>query len=118
MQVQTYKVYRRIVNGKVEYNSSAFLTDLTDWELIDEGIGDKYLHCQHYYAPATLTPSELRENAYNTEPCITWDNKQITVAQAAWAYYSILAEGDTDKTTSLQALIASAKANIRAQYPD
>ena len=49
MQAQTYKVYRRIVDGKTEYNSSAFLTDLTGWELIDEGAGDKYLHAQHYY---------------------------------------------------------------------
>jgi hypothetical protein len=81
-------------------------------------VGDKYLHAQHYYAPAALTPSELRENAYNTEPCITWDNKQITVTQAAmlWAYYS--AEGDSVKAVQLQSLISTAKAQIRTQYPD
>lgn len=117
MQVQTYKVYRRTVNGKVEYNSDAFLTDLTGWELIDEGTGDEYLHAQHYYAPVTLTPSELRESAYNTLPCITWDDKQITVTQAAilWAYYS--AEGSA-KAEQLQSLISTAKAQIRTQYPE
>jgi biotin carboxyl carrier protein len=64
------------------------------------------------------TPSELRESAYNTLPCITWDNKQITVTQAAilWAYYS--AEGDSVKAGQLQTLIAAAKKAIRLQYPD
>ena len=118
MQVQTYKVYRRVVNGKVEYNSSAFLTDLTGWELIDEGVGDKYLHAQHNYFAVLLRPSEQRETAYNTEPCITWEDKMITVTQAAtlWAYYS--AEGNTTKAGQLQTLIAAAKSAIRAQYPD
>ena len=59
MQAQTYKVYRRIVDGKTEYNSSAFLTDLTGWKLIDEGIGDKYHHAQNYYEPKQPALLEL-----------------------------------------------------------
>lgn len=67
---------------------------------------------------AHITPVELREQAYNTAPCIEWDGSMLTVTQAAqqWAYYA--AEGRTDKTDALTALIASAKAEIRKQYPD
>lgn len=65
-----------------------------------------------------LSPSELREQAYNTDQTIPWDGDMLTVTQAAqrWAYYA--AEGRTDKTDALTALIAAAKADIRAQYPD
>jgi hypothetical protein len=36
-------------------NSSIFLTDLTGWVQIDEGIGDKYVHAQGNYFHKTLT---------------------------------------------------------------
>ena len=95
-------------------NSSAFLTDLTGWELIDEG--DKFLHAQHNYFATPLRASQQRETAYNTDPHITWEDKLITVTQAAilWAYYS--AEGT--KAEQLQSLISAAKAQIRTQYPE
>jgi len=62
-------------------------------------------------------PAELREEAYNTETIISWDNEMITVTAASqlWQYYA--AEG-SDKANELQALIAEAKADIRAKYPD
>ena len=65
-----------------------------------------------------LTPSELREQAYNTDPIIPLDGEMLTVTDAAqqWAYYA--AEGRTDKTDALTALIAAAKQSIREQYPD
>ena len=65
-----------------------------------------------------LSPSELREQAYNTDPIIPWDGEMLTVTDAAqqWAYYS--AEGRTDKTDALTALIAAAKASIRERRPD
>ena len=65
-----------------------------------------------------LAPAEQRELAYNTQPCVAWDGDMLTVTQAAqqWAYYA--AEGRTDKTDALTALIAAAKAEIRAKYPD
>ena len=65
-----------------------------------------------------LTPAEQREQAYNTAPCVSWDGAMLTVTEAAqqWAYYA--AEGRTDKTDALTALIAAAKAYIRKQYPD
>ena len=37
-------------------NSSAFLTDLTDWVEIDQGYGDKYHHAQgNYFLKAIIT---------------------------------------------------------------
>lgn len=65
-----------------------------------------------------LTPPELREQAYNVEPCVAWDGDLLTVTEAAqrWAYYA--AEGRTEKTDALTVLIAEAKADIRAQWPD
>ena len=65
-----------------------------------------------------LTPAQLREQAYNTQPVIKWDGSMLTVTQAAqqWAYYA--AEGNTAKTDELTALIAEAKASIRARWPD
>ena len=68
--------------------------------------------------PKELTPAENRELAYNTNLVIEWDSDMLTVTQAAqqWAYYA--AEGRTDKTDVLTALIAVAKEKIRAQWPD
>ena len=63
------------------------------------------------------TPAQQREKAYNTQPIIEWEGKQLTVTQAAtkWQYYA--AEGST-KADEVQALIAAAKHAIREQYPD
>lgn len=36
-------------------NSSAFLTDTTDWAEIDRGYGDKYHHAQGNYFPQPIT---------------------------------------------------------------
>lgn len=69
--------------------------------------------------PATepLTPEQQRENAYNTAQVISWNNELLTVTQAAlhWQYYA--AEGSA-KADELRVLIAAAKAQIRAEYPD
>jgi hypothetical protein len=35
-------------------NSSAFLTDVTDWVEIDHGYGDKYHHAQNHYFPEPI----------------------------------------------------------------
>lgn len=68
-------------------------------------------------APEPLTPEQQRENAYNTAQVISWNNELLTVTQAAlhWQYYA--AEGST-KADELRVLIAAAKADIRAQFPD
>lgn len=63
-------------------------------------------------------PAKLREESYNSQAIISWDNEMLTVTQAAqlWQYYA--AEGNTAKTDELTALIADAKQAIREQYPD
>ena len=68
--------------------------------------------------PAQETSKELREKAYNTQAIISFDGEMLTVTQASqkWQYYA--AEGNTEKTDELTALIAEAKAKIREQYPD
>ena len=68
--------------------------------------------------PEKPTPSQQREEAYNTQAIIAWDGEMLTVTEASqkWQYYA--AEGNTAKTDELTALIAEAKAKIREQYPD
>ena len=43
-------------NGNITaVNSSIFLSDLSDWIEIDEGIGDKFSHAQGHYFEKSLT---------------------------------------------------------------
>lgn len=66
---------------------------------------------------ATPTPTQQREEAYNTTPIIEWEGQMLTVTQAATKWYYYAAEGNA-KADELQALIATAKQTIREQYPD
>ena len=52
-----YTVYTKTDDSNViiAINSSAFLSDVTEWTEIDEGEGDKYHHAQNHYLPAGLT---------------------------------------------------------------
>lgn len=56
MEEITYKVYIQTddSNRVTAVNSSAFLTNLTDWIEVDEGTGDKYHHAQGHYLPLGL----------------------------------------------------------------
>lgn len=55
IQMEKYKVYVKVKNGLVcEINSSAFLSDVTDFILIDEGLGDRYHHAQGNYLDKPL----------------------------------------------------------------
>ncbi len=57
----TYKVYVQTdTNGNIiaPPNSSAFLTDVTGWVQIDEGIGDKYHHAQGNYFDKPIMTTE------------------------------------------------------------
>lgn len=53
----TYVVYVKINEAGyiVSVNSSAFLSDLTDWQEIDRGYGDRYHHAQGNYFPKSVT---------------------------------------------------------------
>ena len=57
---ETYRVYIKTDdNGIVTaVNSSAFLSDTTDWIEIDEGTDDKYHHAQGNYLPKGLTTDD------------------------------------------------------------
>lgn len=68
-------------------------------------------------APEQPTPSEQREQAYETMKIIEWQGEQITVDEAndLWMKYS--AEG-SEVANTLSELIVKAKAHIRELYPD
>ena len=47
-----YTVYAKLESEKIiNVDSSAFLSDTTDWVQIDEGTGDRYHHAQNNYFP-------------------------------------------------------------------
>ena len=54
--MESYRVFANIDDSGVilDINSSAFLSDTTDWVEIDEGAGDRYHHAQGNYFPAPL----------------------------------------------------------------
>ena len=56
MEFEPYIVYVKTnFNGYITaVNSSAFLTDTTDWVEIDSGYGDKYHHAQGNYFPEPI----------------------------------------------------------------
>ena len=64
-----------------------------------------------------MAPVELRERAYETEKLISWDDELLTVDEANKRWQEYQAEGNA-KAEQLTALIAVAKADIRARYPD
>ena len=94
-------------------------TFFAGWK-IEEKTEDGYVNPSDEIAEEApvLTAEAWREQAYNSDPCVPWDGDMLTVTQAAqqWAYYA--AEGRSDKTDELTALIAAAKQRIRAKYPD
>ena len=53
MKMQPYIVYVKPddQNRIIAVNSSAFLTDVTNWVEIDSGFGDRYHHAQGNYFP-------------------------------------------------------------------
>lgn len=57
MEENISKVYIKTdISGNITaINSSDFLSDITDWVLIDEGTGDKYHHAQNNYLDKPLT---------------------------------------------------------------
>jgi len=65
-----------------------------------------------------LSSSELREKAYKELAIINWESSTITVDKANELWIAYTAEGNTEKSSKLSALIAEAKASIREMYPD
>lgn len=59
-----YKVYIKVdeKNRIIEINSSAFITDVAGWIMIDIGEGDKYHHAQGNYLDKPLMDELFRYN--------------------------------------------------------
>lgn len=64
-----------------------------------------------------LTPSQIRENLYNTSLVIEWENKLLTITEASqiWLYYAV---ENNNKASALSELIIQEKTKIREEYPD
>lgn len=64
MEDMKIKVYVEVNenNEITQVASSAFLTDTTDWILVDEGTGDKYAHAQGNYLDKRLHDEKGRYN--------------------------------------------------------
>lgn len=70
-----------------------------------------------YWDYVPYTNEELREQAYRTTKCISYDGKVMTVDEANKLWYQYQAEG-SQKAAELTALILSVKNTIREKYPD
>lgn len=64
-----------------------------------------------------LTGAEKREEAYRTEKSISYDGMDLTVDETNAYWQKYMAEGNS-RADDITALIATAKAEIRARYPD
>lgn len=68
--------------------------------------------------PPELTNKEKREQAYETRACVEYDGQTLTVDAANKLYLAYSAEGQMERAQELSTLIAVAKAEIRAEFPD
>lgn len=96
--IDPYIVYVKVnkSNHIVSINSSAFLTDLSEWIQIDSGFGDKYHHAQGNYftlpiitnggayryklvdgVPVECTPQEIaeQEEVLKPDPTVSPDKR-------------------------------------------
>ena len=64
------------------------------------------------------TGAEKRENAYEVDAIIDWQDSQITVDDANKLWQAYTAEGKVDIAKELTEKIANAKTEIRKMYPD
>lgn len=101
-EMQPYKVLVKTdAEGRITaINSDAFINDLTDWNEIDNGFGDKYHHAQGNYfakpimddrgiyayklvdgAPVERTIEEM--DADYVEPIIEQSNEELLLEMAA-----------------------------------
>lgn len=88
------------------------------WEEASGTIKQKWVRLPDPPQPDPPTPPEQREIAYSTEPICRYGNGIYTVDYMNKLWYEYSAEGETEKTTEIQEIIAAAKAEIRERYPD
>jgi len=85
-QRETYIVYVKTDenNNITEVNSSAFLTDTTDWAQIDEGTGDKYHHAQgNYFDKAISTAKGIYRYQWVSNAVYEKTDAEIAAEEAA-----------------------------------
>lgn len=70
-----------------------------------------------YWEYTQIPAAQMRENAYETYKCISYENALITVDEANKLWEEYEAEGSR-RAEELTDLIAAAKARIRELYPD
>lgn len=71
--MKTFKVYVKPNEQGyiIDCNSSAFLSDLTDWIEIDEGSGERYYHAQgNYFNPPLYTADGFPQWKYDGKDCV------------------------------------------------
>ena len=84
------------------------------WYETTKSIKQKWREC----VIPPLTPSELREHAYETEEICPYGDGFYTVDYMNDLWYKYSAEGNTEKAGAIQEIIATAKEYIREEYPD
>lgn len=104
-QAEIFFAYNGFVSVQIDGESVIVSPDVTAWKAWKAS------------TMQTLSPSEQRKNAYETEKVVHWAGNILTVSEAGalWQYYA--AEGSA-KADQLQALISDAKAQIREEFPD
>ena len=81
---ENYKVYIKTDGTDiVAVNSSAFLTDLTDWVEIDSGQGDKYHHAQgNYFGKPIVTDTGIYRYKYVDGEIVEKTDQEIETEEA------------------------------------
>ena len=81
---ESYKVYIKTDGTDiVAVNSSAFLTDLTGWIEIDEGLGDRYHHAQgNYFDKPIVTDGGIYRFKYIDGEIIEKTTEEIETEEA------------------------------------
>lgn len=102
-----------IVNS-YEDDGALLATDNTADYSAQERVGNRL----RLYKSSKLTSREKREQAYETRACVEYDGQTLTVDAANKLYLAYSAEGQMERAQELSTLIAVAKADIRAEWPD
>ena len=94
--------------------------ELPETQSDDAFVLDLDAHYDEYRAQAEENERSgalLRELAYNSRKCVSFEGEALTVTEAArlWEYYA--AENNVEVMSALTSLIADAKAAIREEYP-
>ena len=86
MYIDTYSVYVQTdaSSNIIAVDSSAFLSDLTGWIKIDEGMGDKYHHAQgNYFDKPIITYTGIFRYKLTDGKAVAKSDAEISVEESA-----------------------------------